>query len=98
MSHNVKFFLEGQEEIGSPQLPSFIANHRDLLACDLVLSADGIQYSEDQPALMLACKGLVGVQIDVLGANADLHSGMYGGAAPNPLRAAPAPSRGSPGG
>ena len=84
---NVKFFFEGQEEIGSPQLPSFIANHRDLLACDLVLSADGLQYSEDQPTLMQACKGLVGVQIDVLGANADLHSGMYGGAVANPIHA-----------
>jgi acetylornithine deacetylase/succinyl-diaminopimelate desuccinylase-like protein len=84
---NVKFFLEGQEGIGSPQLPSFIANHRDLFACDLVLSADGIQYSEYQPALMLACKGLVRIQIDVLGANADLHSGMYGGAVANPIHA-----------
>src|SRR5215469_6946437 len=65
---NVKFFLEGQEEIGSPQLPALIANQRDLLACNLVLSADGGQHSEDQPSLMLACKGLVGAQIDVRGA------------------------------
>lgn len=84
---NVKFFLEGQEEIGSPQLPSFIAKHRDLLACDLVLSSDGGQYSEDQPSLMLSAKGLAGVQIDVRGANGDLHSGMYGGAVPNPIHA-----------
>ena len=82
---NVKFFLEGQEEIGSPQLPTLIANQRDLLACDLVLSADGGQYSEDQPGLLIAFKGLTGVQIDVRGARTDLHSGMYGGAAPNPL-------------
>lgn len=84
---NVKFFLEGQEEIGSPQLPAFIANHRELLACDLVLSSDGGQYREDQPQLMLACKGLVGVQIDVHGAKGDLHSGAYGGAVPNPIHA-----------
>jgi acetylornithine deacetylase/succinyl-diaminopimelate desuccinylase-like protein len=84
---NVKFFLEGQEEIGSPQLPAFIASQRDLLACDLVVSADGGQYSEDQPSLMLACKGLAGVQIDVRGAKGDLHSGMYGGAVPNPIHA-----------
>jgi acetylornithine deacetylase/succinyl-diaminopimelate desuccinylase-like protein len=84
---NVKFFLEGQEEIGSPQLPAFIAQHRDLLACDLVLSADGGQYSEDQPALMLAAKGLAGVQIDVRGPKGDLHSGVYGGAVPNPIHA-----------
>jgi acetylornithine deacetylase/succinyl-diaminopimelate desuccinylase-like protein len=84
---NVKFFLEGQEEIGSPQLPAFVASHRDLLACDLVLSSDGIQYGEDQPALLLACKGLAGIQIDVHGAKSDLHSGMYGGAVPNPIHA-----------
>jgi acetylornithine deacetylase/succinyl-diaminopimelate desuccinylase-like protein len=84
---NVKFFLEGQEEIGSPQLPTFVASHRDLLACDLVLSADGGQYSEDQPQVMLSAKGLAGVQIDVRGANGDLHSGMYGGAVPNAIHA-----------
>lgn len=84
---NVKFFLEGQEEIGSPQLPTLIASQRNLLACDLVLSADGGQYSEEQPALMIAFKGLVGVQIDVRGAKTDLHSGIYGGAVANPIHA-----------
>jgi len=84
---NVKFFLEGQEEIGSPQLPAFIAQHRELLACDLVLSSDGGQYSEDQPSLMLSAKGLAAVQIDVHGAKGDLHSGIYGGAVPNPIHA-----------
>lgn len=84
---NVKFFLEGQEEIGSPQLSAFIANQRDLLKCDLVLSADGAQYGEDQPSLLLSCKGLAGVQIDVRGAKGDLHSGAYGGAVPNPIHA-----------
>jgi acetylornithine deacetylase/succinyl-diaminopimelate desuccinylase-like protein len=84
---NVKFFLEGQEEIGSPQLPTLIANQRDLLACDLVLSADGGQYGEDQPGLMIAFKGLAGVQIDARGARTDLHSGVYGGAVANPIHA-----------
>jgi acetylornithine deacetylase/succinyl-diaminopimelate desuccinylase-like protein len=84
---NVKFFLEGQEEIGSPQLPTLIAQYRDLLACDLVLSADGLQYGEEQPALMVAFKGLAGVQIDVRGARTDLHSGIYGGAVANPIHA-----------
>ena len=84
---NVKFFLEGQEEIGSPQLPTLIANQQHLLACDLVLSADGPQYAEDQPALIVACKGLAGVQIDVRGASTDLHSGLYGGAVANPIHA-----------
>jgi acetylornithine deacetylase/succinyl-diaminopimelate desuccinylase-like protein len=84
---NVKFFLEGQEETGSPQLPTLIASQKDLLACDLVLSADGGQYAEDQPALLVAFKGLAGIQIDARGARTDLHSGFYGGAVPNPLHA-----------
>jgi acetylornithine deacetylase/succinyl-diaminopimelate desuccinylase-like protein len=82
---NVKFFLEGQEEIGSPQLAPFIAAHQELLACDLVLSADGGQFSEDRPGLMRSTKGLAGIQIDVQGASADLHSGMYGGGVANPI-------------
>ncbi len=84
---NVKFFLEGQEEIGSPQLPAFIAERRDLLACDLVVSADGGQFDETHPALLVSSKGLGGVQIDVHGARTDLHSGIYGGAVANPIHA-----------
>jgi acetylornithine deacetylase/succinyl-diaminopimelate desuccinylase-like protein len=84
---NVKFFLEGQEEIGSPQLPTLVTNQRDLLACDLVVSADGAQHSEDQPGLLIAFKGLTGIQIDVHGASTDLHSGAYGGAVANPIHA-----------
>jgi len=84
---NVKFFLEGQEEIGSPQLPGFIAEHRDLLACDVVFSADGGQYDETHPGLAISCKGLAGVQIDVRGARSDLHSGVYGGTVANPAHA-----------
>ena len=56
---NVKFFFEGQEEIGSPTLPPFIAANRDKFACDFVVSADGGQWTEDQPAIALAFKGLV---------------------------------------
>ena len=84
---NVKFFYEGQEEIGSPQLPPFIEQHRELLACDMVISSDGGQWDEDQPALALAFKGLCALQIDVTGAKQDLHSGMYGGAVANPIHA-----------
>ncbi len=84
---NVKFFLEGQEEIGSPHLPPLIREQRALLSCDFVLSADGNQYGEEQPALLHTCKGLVGVQIDVRGANTDLHSGGYGGVVANPIHA-----------
>jgi acetylornithine deacetylase/succinyl-diaminopimelate desuccinylase-like protein len=82
---NVKFILEGEEEIGSPDLPEFVANHQDLLACDLVVSGDGGQFAEDQPALTIALKGGCGVQVNVFGAKSDLHSGMYGGAVANPI-------------
>jgi acetylornithine deacetylase/succinyl-diaminopimelate desuccinylase-like protein len=84
---NLKFFFEGQEEIGSPQLPEFIASHRDLLACDLVLSADGGQWEEDQPALQIGLRGLGAVQIDVQAAAHDVHSGTYGGTFQNPIHA-----------
>ena len=84
---NIKFFFEGQEEIGSPQLPEFIASHRDLLACDLVLSADGGQWAEDQPALQIGLRGLCAVQIDVQSAAHDVHSGTYGGTFQNPIHA-----------
>ena len=84
---NVKFLFEGQEEIGSPQLPAFIAEHKELLSCDLVVSSDGGQWEEDQPALLIGLKGLCALQIDVRGANTDLHSGSYGGAVQNPIHA-----------
>lgn len=84
---NVKFVLEGQEEIGSPQLPAFVAEHRDLLACDMVISADTGQWSETQPALLTTLRGLCALQIDVRGANTDLHSGTFGGAVQNPIHA-----------
>jgi acetylornithine deacetylase/succinyl-diaminopimelate desuccinylase-like protein len=75
---NVKFFFEGQEEIGSPQIPDFVAANRDLLACDLALSSDGGQWSETEPAILVGLRGGCGVQIDVTGANSDLIR-MYGG-------------------
>jgi acetylornithine deacetylase/succinyl-diaminopimelate desuccinylase-like protein len=84
---NLKCFFEGQEEIGSPQLPEFISSHRDLLACDLILSADGGQWEEDQPALMIGLRGLVALQVDVQAAKSDTHSGTYGGTIMNPIHA-----------
>lgn len=84
---NIKFFLEGQEEIGSPNIPPFLAEHKELFACDLAVSADGGQWSENQAELGVACKGLIGLQIDVRGAKSDLHSGLYGGSVQNPIHA-----------
>ena len=84
---NLKFFFEGQEEIGSPQLPDFVEKNRELFACDFVLSADGGQFGPDQPSLLVGLRGLCALQIDVTGAVTDLHSGMYGGAVANPIHA-----------
>ena len=84
---NLKFFFEGEEEIGSGHIPAFIDTHHDLLACDLVVSADGLQWRENQPALLVGFKGLCALQIDVEGANVDLHSGIYGGTVQNPIHA-----------
>ncbi|MCC6170247.1 MAG: dipeptidase [Caldilineaceae bacterium] len=84
---NVKYFFEGQEEIGSPQLPGFVERYKDLLACDVVVSSDGGQWSEEQPELALGARGLCALQIDVVGPQMDLHSGMFGGTVANPIHA-----------
>ena len=84
---NVKCFFEGQEEIGSPQLPEFISANRELLACDLIFSADGGQWEEDQPALNVGLRGLCALQIDVRAARSDTHSGTFGGTIMNPIHA-----------
>jgi acetylornithine deacetylase/succinyl-diaminopimelate desuccinylase-like protein len=84
---NVKFIFEGQEEIGSPQIPDFLKNNREMFACDLILNADSGQWSEDQPSLLTSLRGLCGLQVDVTGADTDLHSGTYGGAVQNPIHA-----------
>lgn len=84
---NVKFFAEGQEEIGSPQLPAFVHEHRSLLACDLVLSADGLQWSPDQPKIDVGFRGVVAFEINLFGPESDLHSGLFGGVVGNPNHA-----------
>ncbi len=84
---NVKFLFEGQEEIGSPQLPEFVAAHHEMLACDMIFSADGLQWTADEPNLVVGLKGLVGLEITVKGPKSDQHSGLHGGAIANPLMA-----------
>jgi acetylornithine deacetylase/succinyl-diaminopimelate desuccinylase-like protein len=81
---NVKFLIEGEEEIGSPHLPGYVHEHARELACDLVISADGAQWRPDEPSLSVASKGLVAFTITVEGARDDLHSGRYGGTVANP--------------
>ena len=82
---NVKFLIEGEEEIGSPHLPRYVRRHARELGCDLVISADGAQWRPDEPSLSVASKGLVGFTITVEGARDDLHSGRYGGTVANPV-------------
>ena len=84
---NVKFLFEGEEEIGSPHLPDYVAAHARELAADLVVSADGAMWRPGEPSLSLASKGLVSLDITVKGASTDLHSGRYGGTVANPLHA-----------
>ena len=84
---NVKFLFEGEEEIGSPHLPDYVAAHAAELAADLVISADGAMWRPGEPSLSLASKGLVSMDIVVEGASSDLHSGRYGGTVANPLHA-----------
>ncbi len=85
---NVKFIIEGEEEVGSPNLPPFVANNKDLLACDFVICADGGMYSEETPSLTLGSKGICGLQIDLRTADTDMHSGMFGSNIQNAARAA----------
>ena len=84
---NVKFLIEGEEEIGSRHLEAFIAEHRGLLAADVVLSADGAMWRIDEPSVTISNRGLVGLEITVTGAAKDLHSGRHGGSVANPLHA-----------
>ena len=84
---NVRFLFEGEEEIGSPHLPAFVADHAGDLAADLVISADGAMWRPGEPSLALKSKGLVSMDIVVTGASTDLHSGRYGGTVANPLHA-----------
>jgi acetylornithine deacetylase/succinyl-diaminopimelate desuccinylase-like protein len=84
---NVKFLFEGEEEIGSPNLPAFVTRHAADLAADLVVSADGAMWRPSEPSLSLASKGLVTMDIVVEGASTDLHSGRYGGTVANPVHA-----------
>lgn len=84
---NLKFCFEGQEEIGSPNIPDFMPQHTERFACDLAVSADGGQFSETEPILLMSLRGVCGLQIDVHGASSDLHSGLHGGRIQNPIHA-----------
>lgn len=84
---NVKFIIEGEEEIGSPNLPVYVEENKEKLAADLILISDTGLYAPGKPAVCYGLRGLAGVQIDVRGANGDLHSGLYGGGVQNAIHA-----------
>lgn len=84
---NVIFLFEGEEEIGSPSLIPFVQKQKDLLAADIVISADGGMWRADHPSTMMSARGLLALELTVRGARKDLHSGRHGGALANPLHA-----------
>ena len=82
---NVKILLEGEEEIGSINLPDYIENNKERLACDAVVVSDTPLYGPGLPSLCYGLRGLCYMEIHVQGPNRDLHSGLYGGAVANPI-------------
>jgi acetylornithine deacetylase/succinyl-diaminopimelate desuccinylase-like protein len=82
---NVKVLLEGEEEIGSPQMPAFAREHRDALAADLVITSDGPVDESGRSRILFGVRGVLSFEVRARGANRDLHSGNWGGVAPNPL-------------
>ena len=82
---NVKFILEGEEEIGSPSLDKFLRDNKELLKADVILVSDTSMISKATPSLTTGLRGLAYWQIKVTGPNRDLHSGHFGGAVANPI-------------
>ena len=82
---NVKFMIEGEEEIGSVSLGAFCDKNKDLLKADIILVSDTGMIAEDIPAITTGLRGLAYWQVEVTGPNRDLHSGLFGGAVANPI-------------
>lgn len=82
---NIKFIIEGEEEIGSPNLATFVKEHKDLLKADVILISDTAMLSLDTPSMDVGVRGLSYIEVEVTGPDRDLHSGVYGGAVANPI-------------
>lgn len=82
---NVKFMIEGEEEVGSNSLGEFVRNNKEKLKNDIILISDTEIISNDQPSISVGLRGLCYVEVEVKGADLDMHSGVYGGAVPNPI-------------
>jgi acetylornithine deacetylase/succinyl-diaminopimelate desuccinylase-like protein len=85
MTTNIKFLIEGEEEIGSPNLGKFVAANKALLKADVILISDSSLLSMENPSLDIGVRGLSYIEVEVTAANRDLHSGTYGGAVANPI-------------
>ncbi|GAB4425267.1 MAG: dipeptidase [Bacteroidia bacterium] len=82
---NVKFIIEGEEEVGSDNLGDFVRAHKDMLRADIILISDTSMIANDVPSITVGLRGLSYLQVEVTGPNRDLHSGVYGGAIDNPI-------------
>jgi acetylornithine deacetylase/succinyl-diaminopimelate desuccinylase-like protein len=82
---NIKFIIEGEEEIGSPHLATFVKEHKELLKADVILISDTSMLSLDTPSMDVGVRGLSYIEVEITGPNRDLHSGVYGGAVANPI-------------
>ncbi|MEM6632826.1 MAG: dipeptidase [Bacteroidota bacterium] len=82
---NVKFLIEGEEEVGSEGLPDFVKNHKELLKADLMLISDTSMLANDTPSITVGLRGMAYMEVHITGPNRDLHSGVYGGAVDNPI-------------
>ncbi|MEX0680690.1 MAG: dipeptidase [Balneolales bacterium] len=84
---NVKFVIEGEEEIGSPGLRPFLAANKERLTCDMVLVSDTAMFAKDTPSITYGLRGIMYLELEVTGPIRDLHSGVYGGGVQNPANA-----------
>ena len=84
---NVKFMIEGEEEVGSGNLGPYCVSNRDKLKADVILISDTSMVANDVPSIDIGLRGLSYVEVEVTGPNRDLHSGVYGGAVANPINA-----------
>lgn len=82
---NVKFMIEGEEEVGSDNLPIFVKEYKDKLKADIILISDTSLISLEHPSITVGLRGLSYMEVEVTGPNRDLHSGVYGGAVANPI-------------
>jgi acetylornithine deacetylase/succinyl-diaminopimelate desuccinylase-like protein len=82
---NLTLLIEGEEEIGSPNLPDFVAKNRDLLKANIAIVSDTNQFARGIPAITYGLRGLVYMEVTIIGTSHDVHSGLYGGAVPNAI-------------